>query len=68
LAYKGIEFNIIQDIKPGVWKWSVSTSAGESKNGQSKTKPNAVIAAWQAIDKVLAPKKMHFAAMARARP
>jgi hypothetical protein len=57
MIYKGIEFNIIQDIEPGVWKWSVSTSQ-EAKNGQSKTKPNAVIAAWQAIDIILAPKKI----------
>jgi len=58
MVYKGIEFNIIQGIKPGVWKWSVSTSRGKAKNGQSKTKPNAVIAAWQAIDIILAPKKI----------
>jgi hypothetical protein len=50
MIYKGIRFNIIQGIEPGVWKWSVSTSQGDAKNGQSKTKPNAVIAAWRAID------------------
>jgi hypothetical protein len=65
LVYKGIEFNIIQGIEPGVWKWSVSTSGSEAKNGQSKTKPNAVIAAWQAIDKALAPKKVHVIPIAR---
>ena len=68
MVYKGIEFNIIQGIEPGVWKWSVSTTRGEAKNGQSKTKPNAVIAAWQAIDLILAPKKMNVAAMVRTRP
>jgi hypothetical protein len=57
MIYKGIEFNIIQGIEPGVWKWSVSTSQGNAKNGQSKTKPNAVAAAWQAIDIILAPKQ-----------
>jgi hypothetical protein len=58
MIYKGIQFNIIQGIEPGVWKWSVSTSQSNAKNGQSKTKPNAVIAAWQAIDIILAPKKI----------
>jgi hypothetical protein len=58
MIYRGIEFNIIQGIETGVWKWSVSTSQGNAKKGQSKTKPNAVIAAWQAIDIILAAKKM----------
>jgi hypothetical protein len=57
MIYKGIEFNIIQGIEPGVWKWSVSTSQGKATIGQSKTKPNAVAAAWQAIDVILAPKQ-----------
>jgi len=67
MFYKGIEFNIIQGIEPGVWKWSATTSDGEAKSGQSKTKPAAVIAAWQAIDK-LAPKKPPVAAMIRRWP
>jgi hypothetical protein len=58
MIYKGVNFNIIQGIEPGVWKWSVSTSQGKVKSGQSKTKPNAVIAARQAIDIILAPKKI----------
>jgi hypothetical protein len=53
MFYKGIEFNIIQGIEPGVWKWSLSTDEGEAKSGQSKTKPDAIIAAWQAIDRAL---------------
>jgi len=57
MIYKGVNFNIIQGIEPGVWKWTVSTSQGNAKNGQSKTKPNAGIAARQAIDIILAPKQ-----------
>lgn len=65
MIYKGIEFNIIQGIEPGVWKWSVTADDGEAKSGQSKTKPDAVIAAWQAIDKALTPKKLHLVPMIR---
>jgi hypothetical protein len=65
MIYKGIEFKIIQGFEFGVWKWSVSTSEGEAKNGQTKTKPDAVIAAWQAIDKVLTSKKMRVPAIIR---
>jgi hypothetical protein len=56
MIYKGIIFNIVQSIEPGVWKWSVSNNEGEAKTGQTKTKPDAVIAAWRAIDKALEPK------------
>jgi hypothetical protein len=65
MFYKGIEFNIIQGIEPGVWKWSVSTDEGEAKSGQTKTKQAAVIAAWQAIDKALAPKNPDDAAIGK---
>jgi hypothetical protein len=57
MIYKGIEFNIVQGIEPGVWKWSVATTENESKTGQNKTKPDAVIAAWRAIDQALERKK-----------
>jgi hypothetical protein len=49
MVYKGIEFNIIQGFERDVWKWTVSTDGSEAKSGQTKTKPNAVIA-WRAID------------------
>jgi hypothetical protein len=54
MIYKGIEFSVVQGIEPGVWKWSVESKV---KLGQTKTKPDAVIAAWRAIDKALEPKK-----------
>ncbi|MDB5604703.1 MAG: hypothetical protein JWP25_1603 [Bradyrhizobium sp.] len=57
MIYKGIEFNVIQGIEAGVWKWSVLTNESEAKAGQTKTKPDAVIAAWRAIDSALEPKK-----------
>ena len=47
MVYKGIEFNIIQGIERDVWKWTVRANG---KSGQTKTKPDAVIAAWRAID------------------
>ena len=56
MIYKGIAFNIVQGIETGVWKWSVSTNEGGPETGQTKTKPDAVIAAWRAIDKGLEPK------------
>jgi hypothetical protein len=59
MIYKGIEFGIVQGIEHGVWKWSVSIGESE-KIGQAKTKPDAVIAAWRAIDKALELKKRSF--------
>jgi hypothetical protein len=64
MIYKGIEFNIVQGIEPGVWKWSASTSESETKTGQNKTKSGAVIAAWRAIDQAL-ERKMRPAAVVR---
>jgi hypothetical protein len=66
MIYKGITFNVIQGIEPAVWRWSLSINETDLKKGQTKTKPSAVIAAWQAIDKaLLEPKKRHVAAMVR---
>jgi hypothetical protein len=57
MIYKGVDFKIAQGIEPGVWKWSVSTNESNAKTGQTKTKPDAVIAAWRAIDQSLVRKK-----------
>jgi hypothetical protein len=57
MIYKGFEFNIIQGITPGVWKWSISTGGSRGRTGRTETKPNAVVAAWRAIDQALEPKK-----------
>jgi hypothetical protein len=58
MIYKGFDFNIVQGITPGVWRWSVSTGESQGKTGQTKTKPSAVGAAWRAIDRALEPKKV----------
>jgi hypothetical protein len=63
MIYKNIEFSVVQGIEPGVWKWSVSISESEVKIGQAKTKSDAVIAAWRAIDKA-EPKKHRFTSLA----
>ena len=64
MIYKGVDFNIAQGIEPGVWKWSVLTNESNAKSGQTKTKPDAVIAAWRAIDRSLG-RKNRTAAIAR---
>jgi hypothetical protein len=56
MIYKGIEFSIVQDIEAGIWKWSVLIGDSE-KIGQTKTKPDAVIAAWRTIDLALRRRK-----------
>jgi hypothetical protein len=56
MIYKGVDFNIAQGIEPGVWIWSLSTNEIKAKTGQTKTKPDAVIAAWRAIDQMLLRK------------
>jgi hypothetical protein len=65
MIYKGFEFNIIQGIAPGVWKWSISTGGSRGRTGQTASKPNAVVAAWRAIDQALEPKKTSAAAARR---
>jgi hypothetical protein len=54
MIYKGIEFTLVQDIEAR-WKWSVLTDDNETM-GDAKNKPDAVIAAWQAIDRALRRK------------
>jgi hypothetical protein len=38
MIYKGFDFNIIQGIQPGVWKWAVSS--GGSRERQAKPRRN----------------------------
>jgi hypothetical protein len=65
IIYKGFGFNIILGIKPGIWKWSVLTGGSPGKTGETKTKPNAVVAAWRASVHALEPKRAHVATLAR---
>jgi hypothetical protein len=64
MIYKGVDFNIAQGIEPGVWICSLSTNESKAKTGQTKTKQDAVIAAWRAIDQTLV-RKSRTAAIAR---
>ena len=56
MEHRGVEFRIMQGIKPGDWKWSVETETG-TKSGRSDRRDAAVIAAKRAIDNALDPKK-----------
>jgi hypothetical protein len=56
MIYKGIEFSVVQDNEPHIWKWSVSIG-NSAKIGQAKSKPDAVIAAWRTIDQALQRNK-----------
>jgi hypothetical protein len=64
MIYKGVDFNIAQGIEPGIWIWSLSANESKEKTGKTKTKPDAVIAAWRAIDQELV-RKSRAAAIAR---
>jgi hypothetical protein len=55
MEHRGVEYRILQGIKPGDWKWSVETATG-TKSGSSDNKDEAVIAAKRAIDNALDPK------------
>lgn len=56
MEHRGVEYRIMQGIKPGDWKWSVETETG-TKSGTSERKDAAVMAAKRAIDNALDPKK-----------
>jgi|GraSoi2013_100cm_1033763.scaffolds.fasta_scaffold28979_2 hypothetical protein len=45
MEHRGVEYRIIQGIKPGDWKWSVLSEAAGRKSGTSDTKDAAVSAA-----------------------
>ena len=55
MEHRGVEYRILQGIKPGDWKWSVETATG-IKSGTSDSRDAAVIAAKRAIDNALDPK------------
>ena len=56
MEHRGVEYRIMQGIKPGDWKWSVETGTG-TKSGISDSKDAATAAAKRAIDNALDPKK-----------
>jgi hypothetical protein len=55
MEHRGVEYRIIQGIKPGDWKWSAEIKTG-TKSGTSDNKDAAVIAAKRTIDNALDPK------------
>ena len=56
MEYQGLQYNVIQGIERGSWKWSVSVD-GMMLRGETETKWAAVAAAQKAIDKALAAKR-----------
>ena len=56
MEHRGVEYRIMQGIKPGDWKWSVETETG-TKCGRSDRRDAAVVAAKRAIDNALDSKK-----------
>jgi hypothetical protein len=56
MEYRGSEYQVVQGIERGVWKWSTSV-AGVVLIGQEETRSAAVAAVEKAIDRALAPKK-----------
>src|SRR5258705_13854068 len=54
MRYRDIEYSVVQGIKRGVWKWSVSV-AGTVISGRETSKAAAVVSVEKAIDQVLIP-------------
>ena len=57
MEYQGLQYNVIQGIERGSWKWSVSVD-GMMLRGETETKWAAVTAAQKAIDKALAARRV----------
>jgi hypothetical protein len=52
MEYRGIEYTLVQGIKPGVWKWTTS-AANLLIMGKAPSRPAAVAAVERAINKAL---------------
>ena len=57
MRYRDIEYTVVQGIKPGVWKWSVSV-AGTVVSGHEVSKAAAVVTVEKVIDRALGPKRV----------
>jgi hypothetical protein len=57
MRYRDIEYSVVQGIKRGVWKWSVSV-AGTVISGRETSKAAAVVSVEKAIDQALIPKRV----------
>ena len=67
MEHRGVEYRIIQGIKPGDWKWSVLSDTAGRKSGQAIRREDAVNAAKHAIDLALAPNRQRLSAPRRER-
>ena len=57
MRYRDIEYSVVQGVKRGVWKWSVSV-AGTVISGRETSKAAAVVTVEKAIDQALGPKRV----------
>ena len=57
MEYRGIEYTLVQGVKPGVWKWTTS-AANLLIMGKAPSRPAAVAAVERAINKALTPTKV----------
>jgi hypothetical protein len=55
MRHRGVEYTVVQGIERGVWKWSVYVE-GTIVAGNEQTRPAAVIAAEEAIDRAIIAK------------
>jgi hypothetical protein len=57
MEYRGVEYQVVQGIKRGFWKWSVGIATGK-KSGTSASKAAAIAAAQRAINSALADNRV----------
>src|SRR5258708_28960661 len=57
MRYRDIEYSVVQGVKRGVWKWSVSV-AGTVISGRETSKAAAVVTVENAIAQALIPKRV----------
>jgi hypothetical protein len=57
MEYRGVEYQVVQGINGGKWKWWVQLS-GRRNHGEARRRDDALGAAKKAIDRSLEPKKV----------
>lgn len=55
--YRGIEYNLLQGIRPRSWRWEIVLPQEGTKAGQSPSKLDAIRAAERTIERTLNPPK-----------
>src|SRR5258706_4284761 len=58
MRYRDIEYTVVQGIKRGVWRWSVSVAGTTMVSGRELSKAAAVVTVEKAIDQALGPKRV----------